>query len=63
MKYRVSLTERVTTDWVVEVEANSEEEARQVALDTYYTDGVMERQRDGEIDIDWADVVDEDKEG
>lgn len=56
-KYQVSLTERFSVDWLVDVEADTEEQARDIARECYREVGSKERERDGEIDIDWVDEV------
>ena len=56
-KYRVSITERVSSDWMFEDEASSEEEARLIASECYTEKGIKERERDGEFSIDWVDEV------
>lgn len=56
-RYRVSLTERLFRDWVVEVDADSEEEAEKIAQEQYESLGTDDGLGVISVDVDWTEVL------
>lgn len=54
--YRVTLTEKVNRDWTVEIDAESEDAARNYALD-HYESGTQGPDRVYDVEIDWSEEV------
>lgn len=59
--YRVSLTEKINRDWVVEVEAATAEEAEEIASERFADIGTMEDSggSTSEILVDWSEEIGE----
>ena len=56
-RYRVSLTERLFRDWVVEVDADSEEEAEKIAQEQYESLGTDDGLGVIDVDVDWTEEL------
>lgn len=55
--WKVSITEKRYIDWVVEVEARSDEEAEKIALAVYQDKGSQGDISQVQAEIDWVEEV------
>lgn len=56
-KYKVSLTERITQDWMVEIEAETEAEAEALALMHCDTLGTSTAYGTDSVEVDWVEEI------